>query len=331
MKSFWYRDYKSSAPRIEDISTNFVSGGVFGIDNERFRPQVNTSLSYFKSDWAGTHNFKVGGEFMLDRLNQPFRGFGDACNCVSVFNNTVPSQVYLYQSPVTSKTGLWAYTGYVNDAWQVQQPADAQPRHSPRPVSAVPPGADRTGGAELCRRRQHPRVEEHRSTPGRQLRRERQGQDRAEGQLRQVLAVPRRRLRQQHQPEPCDVAPDLHVARSEQQRPVGFGRATGFADVRDGRHGGDRLRSGHSKHVRAPGDGIRRARGSAEPRRPHRVRLERPASAHRLHEHQPAAQRLHRAGHDPGRRPGRKTQHRRRWRDAHGVQPGARVPDACRW
>ena len=43
MKSYWYRDYKSSAPRIEDISNNFVSGGVFGIDNGRFRPQVNAS------------------------------------------------------------------------------------------------------------------------------------------------------------------------------------------------------------------------------------------------------------------------------------------------
>jgi Carboxypeptidase regulatory-like domain len=119
MKSFWYRDFKSGAPRIEDISTNFVSGGVYGIDNRRYRPQVNTALSYFKSDWAGTHNFKVGGEFMLDKLDQPFRGFGDACNCVSVFNNTVPSQVYLYQSPVVSKTGLWAATAYANDAWQI--------------------------------------------------------------------------------------------------------------------------------------------------------------------------------------------------------------------
>ena len=119
MKSFWYRNFKSSAPRIEDISTNFVAGGVFGIDNDRYRPQVNTALSYFKNDWGGSHNFKIGGEFMLDRLDQPFRGFGDPCNCVSVFNNNTPSQVYLYQSPVNSKTGLWATTVYANDAWQV--------------------------------------------------------------------------------------------------------------------------------------------------------------------------------------------------------------------
>jgi len=121
MKSFWYRNFKSSGPRVEDISTNFVSGGVYGLDLERFRPQVNGALSYFKNDWAGTHNFKFGGEFMLDTLDQPFRGFGAACNCVSVFNNGAPSQVYLYQSPVVSKTGLWAATGYANDSWQINR------------------------------------------------------------------------------------------------------------------------------------------------------------------------------------------------------------------
>ena len=121
MKSFWYRNYKSSDPRVEDISTNFVSGGVYGLDLKRARPQVNAALSSFKSDWAGTHNFKFGGELMLDTLDQPFRGFGASCNCVSVFNNNTPSQVYLYQSPVTSKTGLWAYTAYANDSWQVNR------------------------------------------------------------------------------------------------------------------------------------------------------------------------------------------------------------------
>src|SRR5262249_17743279 len=86
MKSFWYRNYKSNAPRIEDISTNFVSGGVFGIDNGRFRPQVNASVSYFKDGLAGTHNLKFGAEIMRDDLDQPFRGFGDPCQCVSVFS-----------------------------------------------------------------------------------------------------------------------------------------------------------------------------------------------------------------------------------------------------
>jgi Carboxypeptidase regulatory-like domain/TonB dependent receptor len=119
MKSFWYRNYKSSAPRIEDISTNFVSGGVFGIDNRRFRPQVNASLSYFQDGLAGSHNFKFGTEIMRDDLDQPFRGFGDPCQCVSVFSNGVPRQVYLYQPGANSSSRLWAYTGYATDSWQV--------------------------------------------------------------------------------------------------------------------------------------------------------------------------------------------------------------------
>jgi len=121
MKSFWYRNYKSSAPRIEDISTNFVSGGVFGIDNGRFRPQVNASMSYFRDGLAGTHNFKFGTEIMRDDLDQPFRGFGDPCQCVSVFSNGAPRQVYLYKPGANSLSRLWAYTGYASDTWQVKK------------------------------------------------------------------------------------------------------------------------------------------------------------------------------------------------------------------
>ena len=172
MKSYWYRDYKSSAPRIEDISTNFVSGGVFGIDNGRFRPQVNASLSYFKSDWAGTHNFKFGGEIMRDDLDQPFRGFGDPCQCVSVFSNGVPSQVYLYQRRRQFlETGLWA-TRVRERLLAGEQAVDAQSRSSPRPIPPFLPGADRTRRADVCRRGQGPDLEERRSARRRQLRRD---------------------------------------------------------------------------------------------------------------------------------------------------------------
>jgi carboxypeptidase family protein len=121
MKSFWYRDYKTSAPRIEDISNNFVSGGVYGIDNARFRPQINASLSYFRDGPAGSHNFKFGTEIMRDDLDQPFRGFGDPCQCVSVFSNGAARQVYLYQAGANSLSRLWAYTGYANDSWLVNK------------------------------------------------------------------------------------------------------------------------------------------------------------------------------------------------------------------
>ena len=74
-KSLWSRVSKSAAPRIEDIGNNFVSGGVYGIDYDRHRPQVNGALSYTRSGWAGSHNFKFGGEIMRDTVKNPFPGF----------------------------------------------------------------------------------------------------------------------------------------------------------------------------------------------------------------------------------------------------------------
>lgn len=117
--SVWAREGKSSAPRIEDIGNNIVSGGVWSTDLRRHRPQANGALSFTTSRWGGSHNFKVGGEVMRDLLVQPFTGFETATNALSVFNNGVPNQVDIYLSPSESKNGLWTSSGYVNDTWQL--------------------------------------------------------------------------------------------------------------------------------------------------------------------------------------------------------------------
>jgi hypothetical protein len=151
MKSFWYRNYKSSAPRIEDISTNFVSGGVFGIDNRALAARRSTprSATSRATGRAATTSRSAASSCSI-RLDQPFRGFGDPCNCVSVFNNNAPSQVYLYQSPVNSKTGLWATTGLRERRVAGEQPPHAQPRRPSRSVSAVPARADGPAGQNFA-------------------------------------------------------------------------------------------------------------------------------------------------------------------------------------
>ena len=118
--SNWTRTGKSPDPRVEDLGNNFVAGGVYATNLDRSRPQVNGSLSYTKSGWLGTHNFKFGVEYMQDLLTQPFGPFPNSCNCVSILNNGAPLNVYLYQGN-TSKNGL-ATTGlYVNDTWQLNR------------------------------------------------------------------------------------------------------------------------------------------------------------------------------------------------------------------
>jgi hypothetical protein len=119
--SVWAREGKSTAPRIEDVGNNFVAGGVWNTDLRRHRPQGNAALTYVKNDFGGTHNIKVGGEVMRDLLVQPFTGFPGPTQTVSVLNNGAATQVDIYLSPSESKNGLWTYSVYLNDTWQVNR------------------------------------------------------------------------------------------------------------------------------------------------------------------------------------------------------------------
>lgn len=117
--SVWAREGKSSDPRIEDIGNNFVSGGVWGTDLRRHRPQGNASLAYAKDGWGGSHNFKLGMEVMRDLLVQPFYGFPGDSQALSVRNNNAATQVDIYLPNSESKNGLWTYSVYLNDSWRV--------------------------------------------------------------------------------------------------------------------------------------------------------------------------------------------------------------------
>jgi outer membrane receptor protein involved in Fe transport len=116
--SVWAREGKSTAPRIEDIGNNFVSGGVWSTDLRRHRPQGNASLAYARQGWGGSHNFKLGVEVMRDLLVQPFPGFPGGSQTISVRNNNVATQVDIYLPGSESKNGLWTYSTYLNDSWQ---------------------------------------------------------------------------------------------------------------------------------------------------------------------------------------------------------------------
>jgi hypothetical protein len=118
-QSVWWRTGKSSAPRVEDTGNNFVSGGVYAITFDRTRPQVNGSISYSKSGRGGNHNLKFGGEIMRDLVINPFYGFASPGNSLSLFVNGTPSQVFVYQSPSFSQSGVVSDGLFANDTWQM--------------------------------------------------------------------------------------------------------------------------------------------------------------------------------------------------------------------
>ena len=113
--------FKSSAPRILDVGANTVSGGAVAQKRLIDRPQVNGSVSFLKSGWVGSHTFRVGGEYMSDRVVAPIDGYGNACNCVSTLNNGVPTVVQILLGPNASKNDLTTAAGYVDDTWRLSQ------------------------------------------------------------------------------------------------------------------------------------------------------------------------------------------------------------------
>ena len=111
--------FKSTDPRILDVGANTVSGGAVAMERRIHRPQVNGSLSFLKTGWGGSHTFRIGGEYMNDRLVAPIDGYGNPCNCVSTLNNGVPAVVQILLGPNVSKNNLTTVAGFVDDTWRV--------------------------------------------------------------------------------------------------------------------------------------------------------------------------------------------------------------------
>ena len=88
-------------------------------DNIRSRPQFWGALSYFKSGWGGTHNFKVGGEIMDETFEDVQGGYPN--NVLMYTRNNMPYHVRLYSQPNTSINGLSTRSVYLQDTWQLNR------------------------------------------------------------------------------------------------------------------------------------------------------------------------------------------------------------------
>jgi hypothetical protein len=121
----WPYHRNSNAPAFQDLSTNVVTGGnQDGWWTNRRRNQLFATLSVFKDNWLGTHNFKVGTE-VFDESTEYKRGANGVGNVpgdvLQVLKNGLPAEVYLFKSPVDSLDGLRTYGLYVSDTWRAGQ------------------------------------------------------------------------------------------------------------------------------------------------------------------------------------------------------------------
>jgi hypothetical protein len=113
----WPNHPNGTAARFEDTGNNLIRGGNRDWNRDRRRDQVLGSLSYFKNGWGGDHNFKFGGEIFRETTVDTWLD-GYPGNVLHRLNNGNPTDVYLFE-PGEGIVGLWTYSGFANDTWQV--------------------------------------------------------------------------------------------------------------------------------------------------------------------------------------------------------------------
>jgi len=114
----------TSPGRVNLANGNFFDGGPNSAyqDQKRWKPQGYVSLTYFKDGWAGSHDFKVGYDIKRDRRqlsrDQPFDLFYRD-NGIDANGDWIPSQVDLYNTPVTGINDVNYQSVWGQDNWKL--------------------------------------------------------------------------------------------------------------------------------------------------------------------------------------------------------------------
>jgi outer membrane receptor protein involved in Fe transport len=101
----------------EDLNTSIVSGRARSRQLDIQRTQVLGSLSYFRNNWIGSHNFKAGWEWFRE-TSTPMRFAGSYNDVLHVLRSGVPSEVLLFE-PAVSENGLYTLGLYLQDTWRL--------------------------------------------------------------------------------------------------------------------------------------------------------------------------------------------------------------------
>jgi TonB dependent receptor len=102
------------------VGTLIVLGGNRDWQQNLRRDQLLGSFSYFKDSRFGNHLLRAGGEIFRTTAAEIWRRSypGDVLH---VLRNGGPIEVYLFQAPSRSESGLWTYAAYASDSWRVNR------------------------------------------------------------------------------------------------------------------------------------------------------------------------------------------------------------------
>ena len=115
----WEQDWtpRSTAPRFEDLETLVVVGGNRDWESTARRDQLTGTIGYFAQNRSGRHHLRFGGE-ALQFLAQETWFSGYPGNVLHVLRSGRESSVFLFETPSSSRAGVWTWSAYASDAWQ---------------------------------------------------------------------------------------------------------------------------------------------------------------------------------------------------------------------
>jgi hypothetical protein len=94
----------STEYQVVDTARAFTSGADRKGQTDRQRRQATGAVTYFKDGWGGTHNFRIGGELLLE-TGWYGRTQGASGNILQTFNNGVPSTIQVFFPTATQVGG----------------------------------------------------------------------------------------------------------------------------------------------------------------------------------------------------------------------------------
>lgn len=104
----------SALPRFEDRDSQQVRGGNRDWYRGLRRNQAFATLSHFRDGRTASHHLKVGAELSRALEIETWRT-GYPGGVLHVLRNGNPVEVYLFQAPSQSESGLWSYAAYASD------------------------------------------------------------------------------------------------------------------------------------------------------------------------------------------------------------------------
>ncbi|MGE0866653.1 MAG: carboxypeptidase regulatory-like domain-containing protein [Vicinamibacterales bacterium] len=121
-------DSNTTATRYESLNTNEILGGGRDWELRRRRNQFTGALSYFKDNFAGgSHNFKVGGEYLDEKGEQLWNSYY-ADNVIHFVNGSLQGPLSATTAAavrLTNNSDSWSALGttsaFVTDTWTIDR------------------------------------------------------------------------------------------------------------------------------------------------------------------------------------------------------------------